>query len=461
MAEFRRYAAGLPADRLPAELHDVDLAGFDYAGWLRERGYRAGMNPQTFPLYDLYARSQQVAIARTFAELVGWAREYAAERGVQLRVGGNFYDCAPYYDPLVEQVDVFVTEMRETRYQQPWYFRHGVGLARGRAVVAVENPYGGMTAELNRQLRAGRGADRFRLTIFEASAMGANMALPYGSWLGTEERDSYWVEPALLAECGGFLAEIDPFISDQSPHTTAVVYSVATMMRPTLDSDQFNDHGRWFPPVRSAAPPVRYWEVLEELSRHDTTFDVVVLPDEELRPNDVDAERLSRYRTVVLPTVRDLGVDQHRAIVDFARSGGSVLVVGDYGIGLPAGLSAELFALPSVRRLAPDDPVAPLIHPETRTELGPLGAVSVHRLAGDGIAVHLLNYDYRSDTDAVAPRIDTVVSVAVGLRADSAVLHRPGVEPVRLDARPDGPDRVAVTVPTFATYAVITFGVEQ
>ncbi len=137
---------------------------------------------------------------RTFVELATFGREYGRSKGVDVKVAANFFDCSPSYDPLVDHVDLLVTEMRETRYQQPWWFRHAVGLARGKPIVAVENPYGGVTAALLDELQRGRGRDLFLLTIFEASAMGANMALPYGSWLGTEIEDAYWVPHDLAVE---------------------------------------------------------------------------------------------------------------------------------------------------------------------------------------------------------------------------------------------------------------------
>ena len=225
MAVFRAHLLSLPVADLPPELDGVDLASFDYRQWLLARGHRARENPVGLPLYQFYSRSQQLAIARTFRELAGYARSYAASVGRTVRVAGNFYDVAPYYDPMVDDVDVLITEMRETRYQQPWYFRHGVGLARGKPLVAVENPYGGVIPQLADKLVKGRAYDLFRLTIFEASAMGANMSLPYGSWLGTEIRNSYWAPRELVVEIGSFLKRIDHLISSTSPapHRGAVL----------------------------------------------------------------------------------------------------------------------------------------------------------------------------------------------------------------------------------------------
>lgn len=456
MKQLRRYLQGLAASRLPDELRGVDLATFDYRRFLLERGYQPGDNPQTFPLYEHYARSQQLAIVATFAELVRAARDYAAERGVPLRIAGNFYDCAPYYDPMVDQVDVLVTEMRETRYQQPWYFRHGVGLARGRTLVAVENPYGGLVPALHEQLKSGRGHDRFRLTIFEASAMGANMALPYGSWLGTEIRDSYSAPRELALECGRFLEEIDGLISPRSPHRTAVGYSVRSMMRATLDSDQFSDEGRWFTAIdRADQPAASYWPVLEALSRASVTYDVVVFPDEELRDNDVTADSLARYRTLVLPDMWGLSPAQHRAVSEFAQRGGTVLIHGGYGSELTEREVGSLLELATVRRPATIEELVAATDSDVLIDLGPLAAVNLSLPATGGLAVHVLNYDYDETEDAVHTRTDVALRIRCGEHFDVATVYRPAAEPARIPVSHDGAGIAVFSIPTLATYAVV------
>jgi len=455
MKQMRRYLATLPVGQLPAELASLDLETFDYRQWLIDRGFRPGDNPQTFPLYAEYARSQQLAIVSTFAELVTAARDYAAQRQVPLRIAGNFYDCAPYYDPMVELVDVLVTEMRDTRYQQPWYFRHGVGLARGRALVAVENPYGGLVPALHEQLKAGRGHDRFRLTIFEASAMGANMALPYGSWLGTEIRDSYSAPRQLALECGAFLEEIDRLITPRSPHRTAVAYSVRSMMRATLDSDQFSDQGRWFEPIyRSGQPPASYWPVLEALSRGTVTYDVVVFPDELLRPNDVSAQSLARYDCLVLADMWALSPAQHQAVCEFADAGGEVLVHGSYGLELSDAEVAALFERPGVIRIASIEELAARAGTEVQAALGPLAAVNLCLTEGGGLAVHVLNYDYDEAADAVRVRTEVPIRIRAGEPYRRALLHRPGSPPTAIPVEQHD-DGASFVIPELATYAVV------
>lgn len=453
--EFRSYLQNLnPAD-LPAELAGVDLGTFDYRQWLLDRGHRAGENPRALPLYQHYSRATQLAIARTFEELAVYAKEYAASQGRTIRLGGNFYDLAPYWDPMIEHVDVLVTEMRETKYQQPWYFRHGVGYARGRALVAVENPYGGVTEKLLERLQHGRARDLFQLTIFEASAMGANMSLPYGSWLGTEVQDSYWAPHDLVVSTGRFLKRIDPLISSTSPHRTAVVFSVRSLMRLTIDSDQFNDGDRWFPAVEQPdAPPSSYWEVIEALSRGSKTFDVVPFADEALRENDVTAEKLARYDVVVLPDVWAVSVAQHSALRDYLDGGGRVVVHGAYGTELPESEARGLWEHPGVSIADDLAAVVASATDDVVVDLGPLAAVSLHALEDGGLALHVVNYDYDDESDRIRERRDVPFAVRTDRAAVSATVSAPDADDAQIPVFvADGFARF--TLPRLGTYAVV------
>ncbi len=116
-------------------------------------------------------------------------------------------------------------------------------------------------------------------------------------------------------------------ISPVPPNSTAVVFSVASLMRVTIDSDQFNDKGRWFPDVEQPdAPPSSYWETIEALSRASRTFDVVAFPGEVLRANDITGGTLQRYQTVVLPDVWAVSPDQHAALLEYVDGGGRIVV---------------------------------------------------------------------------------------------------------------------------------------
>lgn len=462
MTAFREYLQALPEDERPGELDGVDLSTFDYAAWLRARGHRARENPRSLPLYQHLSRCLQLTIPRTFADLADHARAYGASQGVEVKVAGNFFDCAPMYDPFVDLVDTLVTEMKETRYQQPWWFRHAVGMARGTPVVAVENPYGGGIMErLVGDLERGRGRDRFRMTILEASAMGATMALPYGSWLGNEIKHSYSVPRDLAVETGQFLESVDHLLSATSPHRTAVLWSVASLMRDWIDGDQNNEGDRWYPPVAQPdLPPTSYWETVEHLSRASRTYDVVPLPDEGLRANDVTADSLARYEVVVLPDVWAVSAAQHEELLRYLERGGQVVVHGAYGDRLPDGAAERLLGHPGTTRAATVDDVAAHVTRDVEVDLGALGAVNLQTPPAGGVAVHLVSYDHDDEAGTVRSRRDVEVRVAVPVATAAGIagvpkvtVHALGAEAVEVPVSRDG-EAWRFVVPELAVHAI-------
>ena len=97
--------------------------------------------------------------------------------------------------------------MNATGYRQPAWCRYAAGFARGKPVIVVENPYGGVGPELLPKLQDGKGYDLFRMMQYEASALGINMSVPYGAWMGSVIEDSFWAPHDLNVEIQDFIAE--------------------------------------------------------------------------------------------------------------------------------------------------------------------------------------------------------------------------------------------------------------
>lgn len=455
VAGFRAYLQSVAPTAGDPELDALDLATFDYAEWLRAAGHTAGEAPQALPLYRYYTDFQRTRIIETFGEIVDYIREYGASKGRSVKVAGNLFNCFPYYYPMAALTDVLVTEMRITGDRQPWWFRHAAAFGQGKPVVVVENPYGGVIPRLVEELEAGRGFDRFRLSIFEAAAMGVNMTLPYGSWLGSEIENSYWAPRWLAAECGQFLEEIDGLTSLASANEVAVVYPLVSQLRAALDGDAYDDEGKFFTfSGETNAPVDSYWEVVETLTDRAIPFDAAIVPEEGTVANTVTAANLARYRTVVVPDCRDLTPAQHRELVGYLDGGGHILLHGAYGTALE----------PTERRAVTDHAgttvvtslqgLADAVDPQVTANLRPSAAVNVHALADGELAFHLVNYDYDTASDAVRPYRDLAVEVRTDRAVRQATLHRPGSEPVPLEVTAGG-GKVRFVLPEVATYAVI------
>ena len=452
MAGFRDHLAGL--DARPAELAGVDLETFDYGDWLRERGYDFRTDQAGTPLFGDYYAYQCAAITTHFAELAAYAREYGRQQGRPVLVSGNFFNLDPHYLPLADEVDLIITEMRNTTYRQPeWYryvdaFRRYAGVSD---VIVVENPYGGVVPELVDALAVGRGHDRLRLSLYEAAAFGANMSVPYGSWLGATIQDSFWAPHGLLTEIQDFVAETEPLRSPRSGHEVGVVYGVVSQRALVTQADSGDNLSN----ARDETVEVPFRRAAEGLSRESVPFDVVLATDGELAGDRFQTTDLATYRTIVLPGCWWLTEHQVESLLGYLDGGGHVLASGELAVNEPSPARDRLRAHPSLTRVELADLPARLPGgPQVRAGAGM--AVNLHQ-RDDVVAAHLINYGYDDDRDAVAviPELELTVRLP-GKDVTAGTVVRPGREPEALELRRDG-DGYGVRLKDVGLYTVVVF----
>ena len=452
MAGFRQHLQGLT--KAPAELADVDLATFHYGEWLLAQGYDFRERQRESPLFDQYYAYQCAAITTHFAELARYARDYGRSRGRELLVSGNFFNLDPHYLPLADEVDLIITEMRNTTDRQPeWYryvdaFRRYAGVSD---VVVVENPYGGVIPELSDALAQGRARDRLRLSLYEAAAFGANMSVPYGSWMGATIQDSFWAPHDLLVEVQDFIAETEELRSAQSANEVVVCYSVVS----SAEAVNSADRGDNLLNARDESVEVPFRQATETLSKSSIPFDVLMLTDGGLAGDRIDVDELTRYATVLLPGCWWLTDHQVTVLLVYLDAGGHVVTTGDVGTNRSSPGRDRLRAHPGLRQagggnIVDDLPGGPQVgcdHPL---------AVNLHQLPDGGVAVHLVNYDHDDETDRVRPlrgvRLSVRLSSNPSTNAKLIVPGRPsqdlaatcvgGVYTLELDI--DGPYAVVV-----------------
>jgi hypothetical protein len=336
-------------------------------------------------------------------------------------------------------VDIVVTEMRNVGYLQPEWFRYVVGIGRGKEVLVVENPYGGVIPRLLRRLDRGEAYDMVRLLSYEASAMGANMTAPYGSWMGSEIEDSFSLPDDLALEIQSFLKQIDPLLSTVSGNDVAVLYDVASNVRLALEREVFADNRVNDTNDEVVAP---FWSLTANLGRHGVPFDVVAVNDDVVPSWRLSAEHLARYSLVILPGAEDLP-EWAVAELDKYEAGGGTVLRGSYHAD--ATQSAGGADLVRASRAA------------SRVQVGsvtPVG-VNTHELDGGHVAVHLVNYDLDHERGVIR----TARDLRIRLRdADGGVVTV---------TRPDGPtllltpkrvgDACEVLLPELSAYAVVEF----
>ena len=386
MKGFREYLLALPPENLPKELVGENLENFHYGQWLLARGYDFKANQESTPLYWDYIRFQRQTIIRYFSELADYVKEYGASKGRDVLVSGNFYYLVPHYYPFEPKVDMLITEMDRTSYRQPAWYRYAAGFAAGKPVIVVENPYGGIVPEFVQKLKLSKGYDLFRMMQYEGAALGINMSIPYGSWMGSVIEDAYYAPHELILEVQNFQADHEELYSTTTYSETAVVFSIQS----SYDFIEQCGAKQKFP----------FWETCERLIAEKQPYDVVMFPEGKIRPDTITLDKLDQYRTLVMPQCQFLTPIQAEIVKAFLYRGGRVLVIGDFGINLPADVRGELFAHPHLVRTTSFHTSDLMDGPQVSTRGAPDLAITLQRV-DLGVAIHVIRYDYDDTRDEV------------------------------------------------------------
>jgi len=455
MKGFRAYLQAQPEDERDPQLAGVNLDTFHYGEWLLERGYDFKERRNSSPLFGDYYRYQCAAIKKHFKELADYIREYGRQQGREVLVSGNFFNLDPHYLPLADDVDLLITEMRNTTYRQPEWYRYVAGFAGDKDVVVVENPYGGVVPELVEELKVGRGHDLLRLSLFEGAAMGANMTVPYGSWMGSRIEDSFYAPHDLATRIQTFLADHDDLFSRQTWNEVAVVFSIESNRELISRQDAADNISN----ARDESVEVPYRVATRALADAAVPFDVVLFADGVTAEDRVDPEALLRYRTVVLPTCTFLTVAQADALLAYldGHGEGRLVVTGDLGLNLPAELREKLALHPRTVRADHSDVDGMLpLGRQVRLDGVSDVAVNIQRLADGAAAVHLVNYAYDRELDRVEVRRHVDLTVSLPGDASHATLLTHDGWVTELEVTGAG-GRRSVELPELGVYSVVVF----
>ena len=389
MKGFRSYLRSNP-ELLQGEVSNEELDSFHYGEWLLAKGFDFKDDQASAPLFIEYLRFQREQITRYFQELADYARAYGRSKGRDVLVSGNFFNLQDHYLPLEPSVDVIVTEMRNTTYRQPAWYRYAAGFGGDKPVIVVENPYGGVVPELVHDLAQGRSHDLFRMSMFEAAALGATMSVPYGAWMGSVTEDSFWPPHDLCSEIQGWLATHEDLFSRRSAARTAVVFSAESNF--VLESRDRSRANNMLNLISEDRLP--FWSVCELLSHRLQPYDVVVFPDGQLRPDSLQLDDLAAYSRIVLPHCHLLTTFQAELLLAYLDSGGRIAQMGPAGSNLDTNLREAFESHPGTEVVAGAPTLEELVGtPQVRPSSELNGALNLQRVS-KGVAVHLIRYDF-------------------------------------------------------------------
>lgn len=459
--------------KLGAAWNEVNLDTFHYGEYLKKHECTF---PEQAPFYREYWEFQVRQVRRYFGELADHARKYAREKyGRELLVSGNFYNMQPVYYPIENKVDIVITEMDHTLFRQPHYYRYCAGFAPGKPVMIAENPYGGIIPQLLKLLDRGKGYDLYRIFLLEASVYGCNMSVPYGGWMGNTIQDAFWPPRDVTASVQAFLAAHEACFPKTPSCGAAVLYaygsyywrdstkgSGANGMQDSYGSLLDATAAEWLDPDQK---PVPFWEVIRALSAENAQYDVLMLPDGELREDDFPEDRLDGYPLVIIPDCFFLTERQCRAILGYARKGGKILVQGRIAEGthlkeqLEASGGAAFVGLEGTReenmaRFMDTfrqlyDPLAPVACTA--------GDVGIQRFdSGEKTWVHLLNYRYDAGADRILP-IDRLQLFVRGTGNRKLEVLVPAGEPLPVLEMKAAGNSAEITLYNTGLYTVLAF----
>ena len=317
-------------------------------------------------------------------------------------------------------------------------------------MVVVENPYGGVVPELVEGLKRGRAYDRFRQSLYEAAALGVNMSVPYGAWMGSVIEDAFYPPHDLATEIQQFIAGHERLYSTATRSETGVVFSVGSSFR-AAPPEVMGDNRLNLP--REGRDP--FWEACERLSAALQPYDVVFFPDGTLRPDTLTVEDLGRYRTLVLAGCAWLTGRQADLLAGYLDAGGRLVACGPVGENLEAGARDRLLGQPGTRPVGPYDLALDLLDgPQVVVADGATDAALTLQAVGDGAALHLVRYDY----DAGADRVPVLDRLVLDVRLPFEVAEARPFSPdgaLRAAVEPAGDGRTRVVLEDAGVYGIV------
>jgi hypothetical protein len=251
------------------------------------------------------------------------------------------------------------------------------------------------------------------MSLYEAAALGVNMSVPYGSWMGSVIQDAFYAPHELCVEIQSFLAGHERLYSRATYSEVGVVYSVRSHSELMSRRDAFADNRTNV----SGEVRVPFLDACRALSDARQPYDVVFFPEGELRADALTLADVRHYRTLVLAGCHDLTDAQAALLREYAAAGGRIVE------------AAEAVDSPQVvvDRAAADF------------------AICVQRVAA-GAAVHLVRYDYDEAADAVPPLARLELSVRLPETFSTATAFSPaGDLGVTLSDGEDGLHRLSLT----------------
>ncbi len=424
MAGFRDYLAQRAArDEMKeklAALGIADLASFDYRRFLLGRGVKPEEYNRRRAGLPLAAQFHDFQVKAADAFVAAYRKRAEAIRGRPLALGVNSSLSDPTALVIAPQLSYFCCEVEHRAGQRalPWHPVYIYRLADGLGRPVASTAGGGDWADVSEHKLPGL----VRTWIALSYACGHNFMAPHRQWCYTKEKGTHWYDGPTeeYAYLYQFVRENARLLDGyEAAAPVAVLYDNAARRKGLANIE----------PICAA------------LAERNVPFTVLVAGDDWLDYR-LDAERLARFRAVIVPEDHDRSpIDAaQKQLLEKVRAEGRLVVWPDderLAKLVPAPVAVEgsdqVAVFPRTRAAAGAEPAAPAV-------------------------VHLLNRRYDGASDAMVPQEHFIVRLARDLFAGrtftKAVLHAPKEPPQALEVTTEGP-YLAVKIPRLVLWGIV------
>jgi uncharacterized protein (TIGR03437 family) len=487
MAAFREW---LQTKYSPAALKTqygiADIATFHFGNWIMTNNLADKWNytpltglPREF---FVFRREEQIAFLR---DLVSSTKDYARKR-----YNRDFlFTCNTYFDEL----DYFVRDMMDLSTNEARYIRATMRTTHPFMAQHIKSWKGWRSPSLVLPEAANTlttaTVNLMRVIIADIQAAGgmpgATTQMNVG--VGTPKP----VDLSVVHRYADFILSNPQMVHTSTPSRIALVESAPSVV------------GRLFlspAEAKSEDGPTAYTGTARLLLDGGFTYDSVFFPDTTYSTlPSPSAQGLSRYQVVVAPSVWALDDNQVNTLLAYARSGGTLVVIGSFATSLPDGsaatrpqlasalppfgtaaygvgrivVSQELFGVEyqnadnGTQRQARADfqrffsqyvesdvrvnGVTALIHEPGVT---PFFYLDANRQP----LIHLVNYDYDDATDQFYAKANFTINVRVGSTAvDEVVMRSPDSPGSQTLPFLRNGDTITLTIPRVDAWVVLSF----
>lgn len=424
---------------LPKDLQEMNLTEFDYGQYLSERNVEYPGKPGTVPFFTQYFQFQMKVTTKYFKQMTDHIREYGRSQGREVLVSGNFFHVMHQYMPLEPEVDIVVTEMRQTLYRQASWYRFAAGFAGKKPLTIVENPYGGIVPELLENLKSGKMIEQFQLMLLEAAAFGTNLSVPYGGWMGNTIKDAFYAPKEPTMQVQKFLKDKDALLSRESGAEILIPYSYPSYYwRENEAAEQEDNQATMLSSKVSASVIMPFWDVIDGFSKQHIPYDVMITSDGELFEDKFKIENIRKYKFMILADCNKMTTGQLEVIRTYLDQGGKVVVYGRLADELGnSAIRDAVVTHPSLAVVLSDNVESTNIDAITRQmkQWLPEGDFQImvegnedigihpHSLADGSTAIHIVNYQFDRERDRVVPLQNVKIQLRTTREVKSIYIH--------------------------------------